>query len=325
MNPIDRLMLAVQLGDLREASSDLLTTPTDEEFVELLNVALTEQHWRVALQLVHAAPRSCLAREEGAGSLSLAIHRHAPPWVLRSLLSAGVRADLKACGSTPLHAAAARAGLETLRLLLDAGADIETRDISGLSPALVALGKRRLDTLAFLLTQGASVEAEHALTVAISRDSAESVKDLAQGRDLNVADRFGATPLHYAMSIRRPAIVELLLTLGADPELVDDTGNNSLGVAALWATPSVFEVLIRAGTRLDHANKWGNTPLLSLLLYASGEISSDSLACIESLVSAGAAVAPAGFGASDDCALVRTVTAHGGFRDSHARCLALLL
>lgn len=62
--------------------------------------------------------------------------------------------DVKTCGETPLHRAAAYADEETIRLLLDRGADKEKRDSNGDTPLAWASKHLRPATILSLLCYG---------------------------------------------------------------------------------------------------------------------------------------------------------------------------
>ncbi|MGI9212070.1 MAG: ankyrin repeat domain-containing protein [Methylococcaceae bacterium] len=51
---------------------------------------------------------------------------------------------------------------------------------------------------------------------------------IRQGDDLDARNREGLTPLMLAAKNDRPHILSLLLSAGADPKLVDDSGQNAL-------------------------------------------------------------------------------------------------
>jgi uncharacterized protein len=118
-----------------------------------LNGAAFHGHWRLCEYLIEqgADPRSALA-DTGetplhAALCSLASAEHER--VVRVLLSAGADVnaatrpgvetggfmrDARTRGETPLHRAAAYGTPESIRLLIEAGADLEARDANGDSP-----------------------------------------------------------------------------------------------------------------------------------------------------------------------------------------------
>jgi cytohesin len=65
----------------------------------------------------------------------------------------------------------------------------------------------------------------------------------AQGADLNAADRYGYTPLHYAAQVDfgDAETVKALLAAGADPNLKEKEGKTALHLAA--STPLIRAAL----------------------------------------------------------------------------------
>jgi ankyrin repeat protein len=118
---------------------------------------------------------------------------------VRTVLAAG--ADPTAAGangSTAVHVAASRPDVRMLRMLLDQGFDPSSPNaVTGGSPLRPALHSHREDTVALLLDRGT---------------------------DIDLADRTGHTPLHYAAMINRTGVVRDLLAAGADPTARTVTG-----------------------------------------------------------------------------------------------------
>lgn len=60
-------------------------------------------------------------------------------------------------GRTPLHIAAAKANLETVRVLLDAGADVHAVDAEGYTPMIGAIGIVSYEKVIMLHEKGAAI------------------------------------------------------------------------------------------------------------------------------------------------------------------------
>ncbi len=82
-----------------------------------------------------------------------------------------------------------------------------------------------------------------------------------RGADVNnSADRV-ATPLHYAVGSGKSEAVELLLLLGARPDMTDHYGNTPLIVSVRGDELDMTEKLIRYGSSLTLPDRHGSTPL----------------------------------------------------------------
>jgi len=179
----------------------------------------------------------------------------------RSLLvSVGGRGDERARklplgGFTPLLFAARHGGIESARLLLDAGADVNETGPDGASVLVTASFSGHGDLAAFLLERGAEPNAARAgyaaLHTAVLRADATLVRTfIAHGADPDVrltggsrvpratnwwilpASLAGATPFLLAAKYADVAIMRVLAEHGADPFLPLRDGTTPLMMAA---------------------------------------------------------------------------------------------
>ncbi len=151
------------------AGGDLTVLDLDQE----LRHAAFFGHWKVCdFLLLQGADVNGSEADTGETALHSALCKAGRPYysrVVRLLLERGARVDarttpgvetgafmrdVRTCGETPLHRAAAYAEEETIRLLLDAGADPEARDAHGDSPLAWASRHLRPRRLLSLLTFG---------------------------------------------------------------------------------------------------------------------------------------------------------------------------
>jgi len=146
--------------------------------------------------------------------------------------------------------------LETIRLLVEAGADVDGK---GDDPEVGILGwatcfrQVREDVAEYLLSHGATLN----LWSAIALDRADDVRSMIARDPTLLAARMTRnhhrrTPLHHAAAKNRLATVQLLLELGADSNAADATGATALTTAAQEnADPAIVSALLAAGSGLD--------------------------------------------------------------------------
>lgn len=119
-------------------------------------------------------------------------------------------------GDTALHMAAAGNRVDILRMLLDAGADVDAANRRGAQPlhyaADGALGHPNWNPSA----QAAGI------TMLIDA-----------GADPNALDKSGVAPLHRAVRTRSAVAVSALIDGGADPRLTNKTGSTPWKLATL--------------------------------------------------------------------------------------------
>ena len=109
-------------------------------------------------------------------------------------------------GQTALMWAAAERHSEVVRALIERGADVNARTQSGFTPLMFAAQNNDLESARLLVESGAEINAvtpkyDNALTVAsASRAEEVAIFLLEEGADPNAEDRYGITPLHYAVA-----------------------------------------------------------------------------------------------------------------------------
>ena len=137
-------------------------------------------------------------------------------------------------GATLLMHAAAFGNVETLKLLLDAGADVNARN----------------DFDATALLWGA-------------RDPEKSRLLIEHGANVNACSKQGRTPLMLA-SLRPGGseTVALLLEKGADPKVKDGRGDTALGLAATIGEVETMRLLLAKGADAAEANNKGERPII---------------------------------------------------------------
>ena len=149
--------------------------------------------------------------------------------------------------------------LETVKTLLENGADVNTRSDTGDTPLHIAVIERDIEFIEALSNKGADVNARNnychnPLYYAMFWKSDEEkgrgvIKFLiANGADVHAKDEWGGNPLHLAARNQKDVeITKLLVSMGADINAQTNDGETPLGIAKKFANTSVVEYLENIG------------------------------------------------------------------------------
>jgi ankyrin repeat protein len=251
---IELLARDVQVGETRPAEV--------QQTVEAILSAANQGRIDELRRLLDANPDLIDARG-GGFQKQTALHRaacanrHA---CVRLLLDRGADVRIRDFpdNAHALHLASAVADLEMVKLLVEAGSDIDGKGDDyevGVLGWATCFRRVREDVAEYLLRQGATLD----IWSAIALDRANDVRRLVT-RDPPLLDarmtrnQHRRTPLHHAAAKSRPGMVRLLLDLGANPHTPDAAGATPLTTAALeHADPALIAMLERAGATLDLA------------------------------------------------------------------------
>lgn len=186
------------------------------------------------------------------------------PNVIRVLLERGADPNEREAGdnTTPLHWAAARGDLESVRALADASGDVHgigdvhAMDVIGWAAFFrpqdtsADADQSRRDVVALLLDRGARHHIFSAISIGDLAPIQKVVEDNPDALDRRMS-RFeqGQTPLHFAISRKRYDILDLLIELGADLEAQDAHGRTALAAAMLHGDQEAMRRLHRAGAK----------------------------------------------------------------------------
>jgi ankyrin repeat protein len=179
--------------------------------------------------------------------------RTGSPAAFRQLLDSGVAINHQdSAGNSLLMHAVLYGNADTVKLLLERGADANATNNAGATPLLRAAGNH--DKIKLLIKHGANVNARSALgntpllVAARARGSAKSVELLLKhGAEINATNNFGATALMAAAASGELDTVRLLVKRGADVN-VHVHGSEA---AAIWGGGR--SALMWAAFRGDHA------------------------------------------------------------------------
>jgi ankyrin repeat protein len=180
------------------------------------------------------------------------------------LLARGLDVNVREKGDNTyaMHWAAAAAHLDVVRRLADAGGDVVGRgddhelEVIGWASAWDGCDDAAHRAVVdFLISRGA----RHHIYSAIATNDADAVRKVVAADPAALNRRMSRnennqTPLHFAVRMNRPAMIALLLELGADPLTVDGEGQPVASYASGKDVDHAVMEAIRAMTRSELAS-----------------------------------------------------------------------
>jgi ankyrin repeat protein len=253
-----RLVQAVKSGDSTLAVS-LLGRKIDPNIAE--PDGTTALHWAarnndapLVERLLRAGADAKSANRYGVTPVSLACESGGAAIVER-LLAAGVSANATGpYGETALHTCARSGNAQGAKVLIAKGASVDAGDSwRGQTPLMWAAAQGHPETMRVLIEAGADINARSTI-IAWERQRTAEPRDkwLPPG---------GLTPLLFAAREGCADCAKVLLSAGADPNIVDPDQHTALILALINGHFDVAGVLIDGGANLDMEDKVGRTAL----------------------------------------------------------------
>lgn len=152
---------------------------------------------------------------------------------VKDLLDKGVSPNQTNECDPILTFASASGEVEIVKLLLDRGADINIRDLEGVTPLIFAAAMGSLECVKILIQRGADINAqdEKGYTALIVAAEGTAIEDTQKGK---------------AVSFQ---IVKILLDNGADFKIKTEKGITALRVAKEFGNHDVVNLLIQCGAK----------------------------------------------------------------------------
>ena len=164
---------------------------------------------------------------------------------------------------TVLHKAAGAGRRDFVELFLEAGAEVDAKDMHGMTPLARAALRGRTEVMELLIEHGADVNSRSnfnrtPLISAASEGHLEAVRVLlAHGADPNAAGYRDQTAIIEAGD--RTDILRVLIDAGADVNCKDNAGNTALLLAVEGKRAAVVAVLVEAGADVQAKNNFGHS------------------------------------------------------------------
>lgn len=177
---------------------------------------------------------------------------------IRDALERGADVDARGPGRASALLLAARSGNDdAVRALIEAGADVDAQDDASLNPFLLGCITNRVGLVRLMVAAGCDLERRtrfggNGLTPASEKGHVDVVRHLVEETPINVnhTNNLGWTALIEAIILgdggaAHQEVVELLLTHGADPTMVDPYGVPPLELARQKGYTEIVAILER--------------------------------------------------------------------------------
>ena len=169
-------------------------------------------------------------------------------------------------GSTPLHLATQYGRKPVARTLIKAmGERAHARDHNGTTPLHIAARQGNGDLVTLLLfveNKGLRHRVEKFLALQIKGDATSSANTDDRSHLIDIKNKFGLSPLHYAASGGHEEVVKLLLQQGASVNTFNAQGLTPLFLASRDGHEGVVELLSsQQETNLESGDAEAHTPL----------------------------------------------------------------
>ncbi len=270
-------------------NSDRLNSTDGPQGRTPLHCAIRGKKYEIAMWLIDLGADVNAKDQNGASVLNYASY-----WGLKDIVillmnkGAVVKEDISKYKYTPLQMAVMGNNVDIAKILIDNG--VVANSEAGVPSILIATGRQYLEMTKLLLDSGADPNTRHPLNNNTSLHSAAAAGNveliklfLSAGADVSLKNNQGKSALRIATDCGQINAFDSLL----NPKNIDinetDTefGMTLLHAAAICGSTGIIQLLIRRGANVSAKDYAGNTPLYYAAKY--GHKSSADL-----LVSAGA-------------------------------------
>ena len=169
-------------------------------------------------------------------------------------------------GKTPLIIAVGNSYIDTAKILIENGADVNAVDIEGWSALSYAVNNGDIEIAKLLLENKVKIKDE--LLIAIKSPIVESsiniMKLLIDNKaNINYTDENGFSPLNMAIESGDMELTKFLITNGANVNSLMQDGVSLIGYAIAQNNMDLLQILIENGANVNYTNgdSWADTPL----------------------------------------------------------------
>ncbi|KAK2791579.1 hypothetical protein FQN52_004770 [Onygenales sp. PD_12] len=217
----------------------------------------------------------------GWSALAVAV-RQRDPHLARLLVANGVDADKSERHGrwyyAIMHDAVENFDQNLIRMLIEKGASVHSRDETRCTPLHRAIDRRSKGVIRLLVESGADVEARQIsgltpLHLAAEYGQAELIQQLIEcGADIGARDERGETALHVAARSLSPEAIRLLIEYGADIESRDDAERTPLYYAGWGYSTESVRVLLENGADVKARDIFGKGPIHYAFAFGNAKL-----------------------------------------------------
>ncbi|TXJ60318.1 ankyrin repeat domain-containing protein [Brachyspira aalborgi] len=169
-------------------------------------------------------------------------------------------------GKTPLIIAVGNSYIDTAKILIENGANINAVDIEGWSALSYAVNNGDIEIAKLLLENKAKIKDELLLAIKspIVESSINIMKLLIDNKaNINYTDENGFTPLNITIESGDMELTKFLITNGANVNSLMQDGVSLIGYAIAQNNMDLLQILIENGANVNYTNgdSWADTPL----------------------------------------------------------------
>lgn len=169
---------------------------------------------------------------------------------------------------TPLIIAVGNSYIDTAKILIENGANINAVDIEGWSALSYAVNNGDIEIAKLLLTNKAKIKGELLLAIKspIVESSINIMKLLIDNKaNINYTDENGFNPLNIAIESGDMELTKFLITNGANVNSLMQDGVSLIGYAIAQNNMDLLQILIENGANVNYTNgdSWADTPLMT--------------------------------------------------------------
>ena len=169
-------------------------------------------------------------------------------YIVKFALCYNADVDMRVGNTTLLHSACNPGSHEVATLLLSLGAVVNARDCFDETPLHLACWRGNVDTVRLLLDHGAEDNLSHGGLTAFHQACMDGHIELVRlfiqrGANIHVKGSYGYTALHLACIAHRQDIVRLLLTHGANSLAENKMGTTPMDIASEYVHDTLVDLL----------------------------------------------------------------------------------